>query len=108
MISLGRKDNIETIGTPSKSSKNKIRYPSCHISDVDLGIGEDDVGKELTAMVKVRITDAGKHINTNEDGTKKRDDYSLEILGIEFKGIKGDKPNSNWSVSDIMKHKREE
>lgn len=44
MINLGRKNDMET-AMSSKEIKNKIHYPSFHISGIDLELGEEDAGK---------------------------------------------------------------
>ena len=108
MISLGKKDNYSGKCEAVSPEKNKIRYPSFYISGVDLGLGEEDVGKELIATVKLKVTRSGTQINTDEKGTKKSEDSTIEVLGIEFKGIKGNKPNANWSTQEIMAHLRKE
>lgn len=60
------------------------------------------------ATIKIKVERAGTQINTDNKGTKKTHDYSLEVLGIEFKGIKGNKPNGNWRVQDILEHRKKE
>jgi hypothetical protein len=106
MISLGKKHESCAIMPEKTSSKAKMYYPSFHISDIDLGIGEDDVGKELTATVKIKISSAGKRINTDSKGTTKTEEYSIDVLGMEIKGAKGNVPTGEWRVQDIMKHRR--
>ncbi len=107
MVNLGKKDSMGT-EVASKSQKNKIWYPSFHVSDIDLGLGEEDVGKELTATVRLKVNSAGMRMSTDGKETKKTHDYSVDVLGIEFKGIKGNKPNSDWSVNDIMEHRKKQ
>lgn len=109
MIDLGRKNECET-AMPSKNNKNKISYPYFSISNVDLGLDEKDVGKTIKAMVSMKINSISKRINTNkEDGTKKTEDYSFDVLGIDLdkKTLDDGKPNSNWPVSKIMAHLKE-
>ena len=107
MINLGHKSEVETASPIQSKDKNpQIYYPSFHVSNVDLGLGEDDVGKVLTAVVKVKINSAGKSIRTDGKKTKTTHNYSIDVLGIEFKGIKGSKPNADWSTEEILEYSK--
>jgi len=89
MIDLGKKWNTSGPEAISPSDeKNKVHYPDLYLNDIDLGLGEDDAGKEFTATVKVKVRSVSS--NVNADG-KKNNSVTLEVKAIEFgKGKKKD------------------
>ena len=78
-VDLGESFN-ESIGMPTKTEKNKKHYPTLHISNKDLPIDENDVGKEMIAVVKVKI----KRVSTRKDESKKTKDHVLEVRSINL------------------------
>ena len=93
MIDLGKKHESTGLAEPSVSSeKNKVYYPTVYISDKDLGLGEEDVGKEMMATVKIKVR--GVSMNKRE-GDKKSHSIDLDLLSIELgKPIKGKTGNA--------------
>ncbi len=83
MINLGKKDRFGA-EAPSKPEKDRVWYPIFHVDNIDLGIDEDDVGKEITATVKLKVNSAGKRINDREGKVKKTEDYSFDIIAIDL------------------------
>lgn len=77
-IDLGRKHMIGEVSTSSE--KNKTYYPSVYV-DKDLGLGEKDVGKEMMALVKIKVKSVEKRMSEK----KKTDTVSFDILGINLK-----------------------
>ena len=107
MISLGRKNNIETCATPSKE-KNKMQYPYLNINDIDLGLSDDDVGKTLKAMIEIKVNSVGKRINNSEKEVKKTFSYSFDVLNIDFgKKAKSETPDKDWDIKDILKYRKD-
>lgn len=87
MIDLGKKWESPEVA-PSSPEKNKVHYPDLYLNDIDLGLGEDDAGKEFTATVKIKVRSVSS--NVNADG-KKNNSVTLEVKAIEFgKGKKRD------------------
>ena len=80
-INLGKKE-ISTRVTEPKGSN--IYYPSFYISDKKLPIEPEDVGKLLTATVRLKVT--GVNMRTNEN--KQSLNYDFEVREIVF-GNKG-------------------
>ncbi len=76
-INLGRKE-ISTM--VDKAKENKVYYPSIYISDKKLPIEPEDVGKTLTATVRLKVT--GVNMRTNED--KQSLNYDFEVREIVF------------------------
>lgn len=76
-IELGRKSGLEQ---PVVSSKKEIYYPSFYL-DKDLGLDEKEVGKEILALVKLKVKSVEKRISEN----KKTDNVSFDVLGINIK-----------------------
>lgn len=81
MIDLGKKSECTAEVAPSSPEKNKVYYPTVYISDKDLGLGEEDVGKEMMATIKVKVR--GVSMNKRE-GDKKSHSIDLDILSIEL------------------------
>ena len=82
-IDLGRQEpDYSCEVMPSSKRKMKMGYPDLHC-DVKLPINEKDVGKEVFAVVKLKITKSGKTI---EDGKKPRYDNRFEVRKIKFPG----------------------
>jgi len=84
MINLGRKEDYPVETAKPADQKERIYYPGFHVSNIDLGIDEEDVGKTLIATVKLRINAASKHINKGDKGIKKTEDYDFDVLAIEM------------------------
>lgn len=82
-IDLGKKETSPVEAAKAESSK-KIWYPSFHIRDKDLPVEEEDVGKEIIATVKLKIVSVEKSIRTGTGKIKKTENYSFDILGINF------------------------
>ena len=81
-INLGKKES--TVPCQSEVSKSKVHYPSFYISDKKLPIEPEDVGKTLTATIRLKVT--GVNMRTNED--KQSLNYDFEVREIVF-GNKG-------------------
>lgn len=76
-VDLGRKPmKAESLQSPS----DKIYYPGFY-SDKDLGLDDNDVGKEGIGIIKYKVKEVGKRIT--EEG--KRTNSELEIMGINLK-----------------------
>ncbi len=85
MINLGKKEQFGGPVETTKESKSRIYYPGFHVSNIDLGIDEEDVGKTVIATVKLKIEAAGKRIRDEKDkGVKKTEDYDFDILAIDI------------------------
>jgi len=76
-INLGKKEISTAISEPKRS---KVYYPSIYISDKKLPIEPEDVGKTLTANVRLKVT--GVNMRTNED--KQSLNYDFEVREIVF------------------------
>jgi len=81
-INLGKKET-STICQPERT-KNRVHYPAFYISDKKLPIEPEDVGKTLTATIRLKVT--GVNMRTNED--KQSLNYDFEVREIVF-GNKG-------------------
>ena len=92
MIDLGRK--IEHPKEVAPSGEKEISYPSLYI-EKDLGFGEEDVGKEMTAVIKIKLTSFNKRI----DEKKKEEECRFDILAIEI----NKKPDDNENVNIVKK-----
>jgi len=75
-IDLGRKSEGEQ---PVVSAKKEIYYPSFYL-DKDLGLDEKEVGKEILALVKLKVKSVEKRISEN----KKTDNVSFDVLSINI------------------------
>ncbi len=84
MVDLGRKDRFNSMPVSPTKEKNRIYYPSFHVDNIDLGVDEEDVGKTITATVKLKVNSAGKRINDREGTVKKTEDYSFDVLAIDL------------------------
>lgn len=78
MIKLGRK-NSSVMEAPASPEKDRVWYPSLHIDDVDLGFKGADVGKELTAIVKLKMTNINERTNEKKDSRS----YGFDVLAID-------------------------
>ena len=78
-INLGKKRETTVCESP-KTSKDKVYYPTVYISDKKLPIEPEDVGKMLSAIVRLKIT--GVNVRTSED--KQSLNYDFEIREIAF------------------------
>ena len=82
MIDLGRKPEKVSEAVPSPTPKLKqpeIYYPSFYV-DKDLGLTEDDAGKVIIALVKLKIVEVGKR--ATEDNKKHTNNF--DVLGIDL------------------------
>jgi len=80
-INLGTKPQKSEIATASPSNKRVESYPEFYVENITLPISSDDVGKEITAMVKLRVKKAGDEIDYEN---KKKYRASFCVLGINF------------------------
>jgi len=80
-INLGEKETSTLIEKPRK---DRVHYPTIYISDKKLPIEPEDVGKTLTATVRLKVT--GVNMRTNEN--KQSLNYDFEVREIVF-NIKG-------------------
>lgn len=76
-IDLGRKPSEVK---PMSSSGNKSYYPSLYIDNKDINIEQADVGKIITAMVKLKVNSIEKRATKD----KKTYSCSFDVLGINF------------------------
>lgn len=60
--------------------EEKLYYPTMYISETQLPLDKDDVGKTLSAKIKLRV----KGITQNFNIDKTRYNYDFEIMEIEF------------------------
>lgn len=105
MIHLGRKrSSMEVCAKPTKEDKNKEDFPYLSISDIDLGLDENDVGKIIDAVVKLKVNGVSKNISDNNGKPKKAHSANFDVCDIEIKRIKGSQPDENWSVDEILEH----
>ena len=81
MIDLGKKHDSATCGPVEAKASKEPYYPSLYLDNIDLGLGEDDAGKEFTAIVKIKVRSISS--NVSSDG-KKSNSVTLDIKGIEF------------------------
>lgn len=85
-IDLGRKNESTGIPIEAKGEKNKVSYPSLYLPDgVDLGLSEDQVGKELEVTARICLRRVSK---TVENGEKPKHSIDLEIRAIRIDGDK--------------------
>ena len=105
MIDLGTKPE-KTAGIPIESKiSHSINYPSFYVSNIDLGLDEEDVGKVINAIVKIKVNSVSKRISTNEkEKTKKTEDYNFDVMGIDFSKSK---PDKDWLTDDIAKYRED-
>lgn len=68
-VNLGKRSESVAIAAPEKEN-NEVYYPKLYLDDVDLGkiVGQDDLGKEMEATVKLKLTS----ITVNEKGGGKQ------------------------------------
>ena len=83
LVDAGVKNKYNTLSdcaVPSKTSEDKIYYPSMHLSskEAPMLIGPD-VGSEITMLVKAKVINHSLRESTNSD---KSEDFSLEIHQI--------------------------
>uniref|UniRef100_A0A6H1ZC40 Uncharacterized protein n=1 Tax=viral metagenome TaxID=1070528 RepID=A0A6H1ZC40_9ZZZZ len=82
-VNLGKKEpSYDSPVEVSKKSKPQIYYPSFYC-EKELPIGGKDVGKEITAVVKLKITSVEKRI---KDGKEPKYDYRFDVLKLKFPG----------------------
>lgn len=77
MIPLGKKISVET---SPRVSKNEVSYPYLNINK-KMGITKKEVGKIVTAKVKLKVTSHEERID--KDG-RERYSCSFDVLGIDF------------------------
>lgn len=78
MVDLGYKP--EKGMEVSAKAKRETYYPSLHI-DKDIGLDEKDVGRTMTAQVRIKVTSVEKRVS---DKGGKRETCGLDILAIEL------------------------
>ena len=81
-INLGRKDTGATC--IAEKPKNKVHYPSFCIYDKKLPIEPEDVGKILTATIKLKVT--GVNMRTDEDKQSLNYDFDVREIVFNTKG----------------------
>jgi len=81
-INLGEKPSSTQGAVPTAPDKAKVYYPSLHIDNSDLGLEEKDVGKELMAMIKLKVRSVEKRMS---ESNGKKYSCSLEVIGIDIK-----------------------
>jgi len=79
MIDLGQKISELKQGIPSTPDKNKVSYPSFYI-DKEIPLTEKDIGKEITAICKMKLRSISKRSDSNEN----KYSCSFDVLGIDF------------------------
>jgi len=83
-INLGYTNSYDEVPIKTKKDK-KIYYPSFYISDKELPIEPDDVGRVVNAVVKLKITG----VNTRTSETKKNFNYDFDVQEITFTNLTG-------------------
>lgn len=76
-IELGRKPSKETT---QPSAPKEVYYPSFYVDNKDLGLDANDAGKEIMAVVKLKVRRVGKEATEN----KKTDTASFDVVGINL------------------------
>jgi len=102
-INLGTKPPKSDIAESPSSKKRAISYPEFYVEGITLPISSDDVGKEVTAMVKLRVKKAGDEIDYDN---KKKYQARFSVIGINFnkKKMLGDMSKMDKSDLDEMEH----
>lgn len=90
LISLGRKVKRYMGMTAGGKEKKKTvtEYPTFHVSGIALPVSEADVGKEIMAVVKLKVNRAGAEIDEYEDPSRKTYRAAFSIKGIQFNNRK--------------------
>ena len=83
-INLGKKETMAACQPERVKSKSKTYYPSFYISDKKLPIEPEDVGKILTATIKLKVT--GVNMRTNEDKQSLNYDFDVREIVFNTKG----------------------
>lgn len=80
MIEMGQKEK-ELYGSPvnTKSSGDKMVYPSFSVSK-EIPIDEKSIGKEITAVCKLRV----RSISKRSDKEGKNYSCSFDVIGIDL------------------------
>lgn len=60
----------------------KPSYPSLYINDIDLGLSDEDVGKTITAVVKLQLT----RISHTKDQKDTRYTCDFDVKAIKITG----------------------
>lgn len=81
-INLGKKETSSVV-MPERT-KNRVHYPSFCIYDKKLPIEPEDVGKILTATIKLKVT--GVNMRTNEDKQSLNYDFDVREIVFNTKG----------------------
>ena len=81
-INLGTKEPDYDLPVASNKGKKLIRYPSFYCTK-ELPISGKQVGKEITAIVRLRIRSVEKRVR---DGKAPTYDYSFDVKEIKFPG----------------------
>ena len=81
-INLGRKETGAMC--IAEKPKNRVHYPSFCIYDKKLPIEPEDVGKVLTATIKLKVT--GVNMRTNEDKQSLNYDFDVREIVFNTKG----------------------
>jgi hypothetical protein len=99
MINLGKKLGGPETGpeTAESPKKNQIVYPEFTVYDIDLGLGDEHAGQTFQATIKGVIRRVSK--TARADGSKENT-VSLEVRGIEFKGL--EKSSKKTPVKSIV------
>lgn len=78
MMDMGHKMEM-TKAQPMNPEKNKVSYPFFYC-DKELPITEKDIGKEMMAMCKIRVTS----IEDRKDETGNKQTSRIEIMGMNI------------------------
>jgi hypothetical protein len=84
MIELGEKRTLgPEVSTSQEKNKNVIDYPYLDINKKDIGVDPEDVGKTITATVKLKVKTVTKGISV-QDGEKVENNnrVSFDVLAI--------------------------
>lgn len=81
-IDLGRKEEMMAITEPGGKSEKKTRvyYPSLYLRNKDLGLDEKSVGKEMMAVVRLKVTNYSKNVDEKGD----RSTLDFDVMGINL------------------------
>ena len=80
MLDLGQKNSeLKEQVAPSAPKENKISYPSFYI-DKEIPLTEKDIGKEITALCKMKL----RSISKRSDGDDNKYSCSFDVMGIDF------------------------
>lgn len=86
MLDLKRKNECAS-GPTADYKPPKFNYPSMYIEldDGVIPLDDGDVGKEVTATVRLKITRITRRTSSNEkEQGKKNEEAAFDVLGIEF------------------------